>query len=138
MTQRGSVHTGTTVMTYGCVIIFQCVTCITQIYDFQQLPRVFYPVRGNSVMDALDAQWECEGELIPLALSDLNPRESQVYQHGLFLIEAMNRLTLVSANVYPSLEPLTSIAVFCGYFQFSTALSHVQSNKMILASLVNA
>lgn len=52
-------------------------------------------------MDVLDAQWECEGELIPLALSDLNPRETLVYQHGLFLIEAMNRLTLVSAKVYP-------------------------------------
>lgn len=59
---------------------------------------MFYPV---SFVDVLDAEWECEGELIPLALSDLNPRESLVYQHGLFVIEAMNRLTLVSANVNP-------------------------------------
>lgn len=50
-------------------------------------------------MDVLDAQWQCEGELIPLALSDLSPRESLVYQHGVFLIKAMNRLTLVSAKV---------------------------------------
>lgn len=69
--------------------------------EFQPLPPVFCPARGNTSMDVLDAQWECEGELIPLALSDLNPRESLVYQHGLSLIEAMNRLTLVSAKVYP-------------------------------------
>lgn len=78
--------------------------------SFQQLPPVFYPARGNGFVDVLDAQWECGGELIPLALSDLNPRESLVYQHGLFLIETVNRLALVSANVYPSLEPLTSIS----------------------------
>lgn len=69
--------------------------------EFQPLRPVFCPARGNTSMDVLDAQWECEGELIPLALSDLNPRESLVYQHGLFLIEAMNRLMLVSAKVYP-------------------------------------
>lgn len=68
--------------------------------ESQPLPPVFCPARANGFMDVLDAQWECEGELIPLALSDLNPRECLVYQHGLFLMEAMNRLTLVSAKVY--------------------------------------
>lgn len=67
--------------------------------ELQPLPPVFCPASGDAFMDVLDAQWQCEGELIPLALSDLNPRESLVYQHGLFLIEAMNRLTLVSAKV---------------------------------------
>ncbi|MEQ2298857.1 hypothetical protein AMECASPLE_009622 [Ameca splendens] len=50
--------------------------------------------RGNSFVDVLDAQWECEGELIPLDLSVLNPREFLVYQHGLFLINTLHNLTL--------------------------------------------
>lgn len=51
-------------------------------------------------MDVLDAQWGCEGELIPLDPSDLNPREFLVYQHGLFLMDAMNTLTLVSVSPF--------------------------------------
>lgn len=50
-------------------------------------------------MDVLDAQWECEGELIPLDLSVLNPREFLVYQHGLFLIDTLHNLKLVGAQV---------------------------------------
>lgn len=61
------------------------------------------PVRGYSFTDVLDAQWECEGELIPVALSDLSPSELLVYQHGLFVMEAMNRLALVSVTVHSSL-----------------------------------
>ncbi|MED6293516.1 hypothetical protein CHARACLAT_011410 [Characodon lateralis] len=55
--------------------------------------------RGNSFVDVLDAQWECEGELIPLDLSVLNPREFLVYQHGLFLINTLHNLTLVGVQV---------------------------------------
>lgn len=51
-------------------------------------------------MDVLDAQWGREGELIPLDPSDLNPREFLVYQHGLFLMDAMNALTLVSVSPF--------------------------------------
>ncbi|XP_075892174.1 uncharacterized protein LOC142895202 [Nelusetta ayraudi] len=69
-------------------------TCRQSVSATQSAPD---RARGNTSMDVLDAQWECEGELIPLALSDLNPRETLVYQHGLFLIEAMNRLTLAPA-----------------------------------------
>ncbi|KAM3615726.1 uncharacterized protein V6R79_006907 [Siganus canaliculatus] len=50
--------------------------------------------KGNTFMDVLDAQWECEGELIPLDPSVLSPREFLVYQHGLFLIHTMNTLKL--------------------------------------------
>ncbi|XP_030261233.1 uncharacterized protein LOC115574093 isoform X5 [Sparus aurata] len=50
--------------------------------------------RGKSFMDVLDAQWECEGELIPLDLSVLNPREFLVYQHGLFLMHTLDHLKL--------------------------------------------
>ena len=60
---------------------------------------VFCPDRGKSFVDVLDAQWECEGELIPLDLSALNPREFLVYQHGLFLIDTLNNLKLVGAAV---------------------------------------
>lgn len=60
---------------------------------------VFFPDTGNSFLDVLDAQWECEGKLIPLDLSVLNPREFLVYQHGLFLMHKMHDLNLVSAYV---------------------------------------
>ncbi|XP_033488068.2 uncharacterized protein LOC117260235 [Epinephelus lanceolatus] len=53
--------------------------------------------RGKSFIDVLDAQWECEGELIPLDLSVLNPREFLVYQHGLYLIHTLHNLKLTPA-----------------------------------------
>ncbi|XP_036006035.1 uncharacterized protein si:dkey-103g5.4 [Fundulus heteroclitus] len=53
--------------------------------------------KGNSFVDVLDAQWECEGELIPLDPSVLNPREFLVYQHGLFLIDKLHNLKLTPA-----------------------------------------
>ncbi|KAF7198972.1 putative LOC107380336-like protein [Nothobranchius furzeri] len=54
-------------------------------------------LNGKGFMDVLDAQWECEGELIPLNLSVLNPREFLVYQHGLFLISTLHHLQLTPA-----------------------------------------
>ncbi|XP_039987565.1 uncharacterized protein si:dkey-103g5.4 isoform X3 [Xiphias gladius] len=53
--------------------------------------------RGKSFVDVLDAQWDCEGELIPLDLSVLNPREFLVYQHGLFLMHTLHNLKLTPA-----------------------------------------
>ncbi|TDH14924.1 hypothetical protein EPR50_G00025880 [Perca flavescens] len=53
--------------------------------------------RGKGFVDVLDAQWECEGELIPLDLSLLNPREFLVYQHGLFLMHTLHNLKLTPA-----------------------------------------
>ncbi|XP_068440228.1 uncharacterized protein si:dkey-103g5.4 isoform X2 [Clinocottus analis] len=50
--------------------------------------------RGKSFVDVLDAQWECEGELVLLDLSVLNPREFLVYQHGLFLMRTLHNLKL--------------------------------------------
>ncbi|XP_064158314.1 uncharacterized protein LOC135236073 [Anguilla rostrata] len=46
--------------------------------------------RGQPFLDLLDAQLECEGELIPLDLRTLSPREFLVYQHGLFLLQALH------------------------------------------------
>ncbi|XP_028321414.1 uncharacterized protein LOC114474973 [Gouania willdenowi] len=48
-------------------------------------------------IDVLDAQWECEGELIPLDPSTLKPREFLVYKHGLFLIHSLHNLQLTPA-----------------------------------------
>nr|XP_046246188.1 uncharacterized protein LOC124059852 [Scatophagus argus] len=59
-----------------------------------KLIRGEFADKGNSFMDILDAQWECEGELIPLDMSVLNPREFLVYQHGLFLMHTLNNLKL--------------------------------------------
>ncbi|XP_038154475.1 uncharacterized protein si:dkey-103g5.4 [Cyprinodon tularosa] len=53
--------------------------------------------RGNSFVDVLDAQWECEGELIPLDLSVLSPKEFLVYQHGIFLINTLHNLKVTPA-----------------------------------------
>ncbi|XP_060928461.1 uncharacterized protein si:dkey-103g5.4 [Limanda limanda] len=52
---------------------------------------------GNSFIDILDAQWECEGELVPVDPSVLNPREFLVYQHGLFLMQTLHSLQLTPA-----------------------------------------
>ncbi|XP_030008436.1 uncharacterized protein LOC115431886 [Sphaeramia orbicularis] len=62
--------------------------------------------KGNSFIDVLDAQWECEGELIPLHSSTLNPREFLVYQHGLFLMRTLHNLKLtpdISVQIAASL-----------------------------------
>uniref|UniRef100_A0A087XIS7 Uncharacterized protein n=1 Tax=Poecilia formosa TaxID=48698 RepID=A0A087XIS7_POEFO len=63
-------------------------------YDLKQGSPNFFlrgpHSRGSGFVDLLDAQWECEGELIPLDLSVLNPREFLVYQHGLFLIDTLH------------------------------------------------
>jgi len=58
------------------------------------------PERGQSFIDVLDAQWECEGELVPLDPSVLNPREFLVYQHGLFLMHTLLNLKLVGAAYF--------------------------------------
>ncbi|XP_061684126.1 uncharacterized protein si:dkey-103g5.4 isoform X6 [Syngnathoides biaculeatus] len=50
------------------------------------------PTRFVGVMES---QWKCEGELIPVNLSTLNPREFRMYQHGLFLIHTLHALQLV-------------------------------------------
>ncbi|XP_026169238.1 uncharacterized protein LOC113134209 [Mastacembelus armatus] len=52
---------------------------------------------GRTFVDILDAQWECEGELIPLDPSVLNLREFLVYQHGLFLMHTLHNLKLTPA-----------------------------------------
>ncbi|XP_077397029.1 uncharacterized protein LOC144033090 isoform X4 [Festucalex cinctus] len=61
---------------------------------------------ANRFVDDLECQWECEGELIPLSPSSLNPREFLVYQHGLFLMHTLNALQLtptVSLQIAASL-----------------------------------
>lgn len=60
----------------------------------------FFSDRGKGFIDILDAQWECEGELIPLNLSVLNPREFLVYQHGLFLMHTLHNLKLVGTKMF--------------------------------------
>lgn len=66
-------------------------------------------------MDVLDAQWECEGELIPLDPSALNPREFLVYQHGLFLMHTMNNLKLVGAKVSLLLSTLLPVHIYTAF-----------------------
>uniref|UniRef100_W5MFS5 Si:dkey-103g5.4 n=1 Tax=Lepisosteus oculatus TaxID=7918 RepID=W5MFS5_LEPOC len=41
---------------------------------------------GRPFLDIVDAQWRCEGELVPLGSDRLSPREFLVYQHGLYLL----------------------------------------------------
>lgn len=56
---------------------------------------MFYPDKSSLFIDDIDGQWQCEGELIPLQPSVLQPRELLVYQHGLFLIHTLNKQKLV-------------------------------------------
>lgn len=64
----------------------------------QSVLFAFCPDKGKKCfVDILDAQWECEGELIPLEPSILNPREFLVYQHGLFLMHTLHSLKLTPA-----------------------------------------
>nr|XP_061828831.1 uncharacterized protein LOC133614686 [Nerophis lumbriciformis] len=60
----------------------------------------------NCLVDVLECQWECEGELIPLDPSVLEPRELLVYQHGLSLMRSLHCLHLtadVSLHIAASL-----------------------------------
>ncbi|KAL0973021.1 hypothetical protein UPYG_G00197840 [Umbra pygmaea] len=53
--------------------------------------------KGSSFIDYLDAQWECEGDLVPLDPDNLNSREFLVYQHGLYLLKTLHTLKLTPA-----------------------------------------
>ncbi|XP_072557731.1 uncharacterized protein [Paramormyrops kingsleyae] len=60
-------------------------------------------------IDLLDAQWECEGELVPLSPDCLNAREVLLYQYGVSLLQALHNhaeapaLTLqISASLPPN------------------------------------
>ena len=63
---------------------------------------------SSRFVDVLDAQWACEGELIPLDVQTLNPREFLAYQHGLFLLKLLHTLKLVSIppTAFLPLHPL--------------------------------
>lgn len=76
---------------------------------------VLCPDRGKSFVDVLDAQWECEGELIPLDPSVLNPREFLVYQHGLFLMHTLRNLKLVGAKISLLLSTLLHFHFLIGF-----------------------
>ncbi|KAG7471356.1 hypothetical protein MATL_G00123760 [Megalops atlanticus] len=46
--------------------------------------------RGRPFIDLVDAQWQCEGELVPLDSGTLSPREQLVFQNGLFLLQMLH------------------------------------------------
>ncbi|XP_067306926.1 uncharacterized protein si:dkey-103g5.4 isoform X3 [Pseudorasbora parva] len=52
---------------------------------------------GRSFVDFMDAQWECEGELIPVSSKILNPRELLLYQHGQFLLQHLHLHNMIPA-----------------------------------------
>ncbi|XP_060754032.1 uncharacterized protein si:dkey-103g5.4 isoform X2 [Neoarius graeffei] len=41
-------------------------------------------------IDFLDAQWDCEGELIKVKADTLNPREFLIYEHGQLLLQLLH------------------------------------------------
>ncbi|KAK3531764.1 hypothetical protein QTP70_028289 [Hemibagrus guttatus] len=41
-------------------------------------------------IDFLDAQWDCEGELVKVAEDTLNPREFLIFQHGQLLLQLLH------------------------------------------------
>lgn len=77
---------------WGQLSVGWCVTLMTSGGGYGVIS---YPDSRSRFMDVLDAQWECEGELIPLDSSVLHPTEFVVYQHGLHLLETLCQLNLV-------------------------------------------
>ncbi|XP_054650319.1 uncharacterized protein si:dkey-103g5.4 isoform X2 [Dunckerocampus dactyliophorus] len=64
------------------------------------------PHTDNCLVDVLECQWECEGELIPLDPSVLKPEEFVAYQHGLSLMHSLHCLQLtpdISLHIAASL-----------------------------------
>ncbi|XP_017347105.1 uncharacterized protein si:dkey-103g5.4 isoform X2 [Ictalurus punctatus] len=45
---------------------------------------------GCTFIDFLDAQWDCEGELVKVGADTLNPREFLIYQHGQLLLKLLH------------------------------------------------
>ncbi|XP_050984608.1 uncharacterized protein si:dkey-103g5.4 isoform X2 [Labeo rohita] len=52
---------------------------------------------GRSFVDFMDAQWECEGELIQVSSETLNPRQLLLYQHGQFLLQHLHLHKMIPA-----------------------------------------
>ncbi|KAL7831745.1 hypothetical protein AOLI_G00292930 [Acnodon oligacanthus] len=45
---------------------------------------------GRPFIDFLDAQWECEGDLVQVSRDTLNAREVLIYQHGQLLLQLLH------------------------------------------------
>ncbi|KAM7413322.1 hypothetical protein PAMA_020625 [Pampus argenteus] len=92
------------------------------------------PIGGDlggrtSFVDVLDAQWECEGELIPLEPSVLNPREFLVYQHGIFLMRTLHSLKLeAEETLFVRRQRLQSVGGFS--LLLLHCLSHIKIEDM--------
>ncbi|XP_026082104.1 uncharacterized protein LOC113058425 isoform X2 [Carassius auratus] len=61
------------------------------------LLKIQPPGAGQSFMDFMDAQWECEGELIQVSSETLNPRQLLLYQHGQFLLQHLHLHKMIPA-----------------------------------------
>ncbi|KAF7699916.1 hypothetical protein HF521_002874 [Silurus meridionalis] len=73
-----------------------------QIQDAQNLKETLFPMHMTlrcPFIDFLDAQWDCEGELVKVAADTLNPREFLIYQHGQLLLQL-----LYTHKVAPAVE----------------------------------
>ncbi|CAB1348511.1 unnamed protein product, partial [Coregonus sp. 'balchen'] len=96
---------------------------------FQLLKGVERKLRGPAgsyFIDYLNAQWECEGELLLLDPNTLNPIKFLVYQHGLFLLQTLHTLKLCLCVTRDCSQPEDS---FC-----SSSLSHVAVGDMSVDS----
>ncbi|XP_031439943.1 uncharacterized protein si:dkey-103g5.4 [Clupea harengus] len=67
--------------------------------------------RGRSYLDFLDAQWECEGQLVAVGTECLNTREQLIYQHGQFLLQ-----TLHSHRVVPLVKLQIASSLPCNNY----------------------
>ncbi|CAG6003331.1 unnamed protein product [Menidia menidia] len=93
------------------------------------LIRGDFPESDKGFIDILDAQWGCEGELTPLDLSVLNPREFLVYQHGLFLMRTLHDLNLeAEETLFVRRQRLQSVGGFS--LMLLHCLSHIKVKNM--------
>ncbi|KAG7281741.1 hypothetical protein CRUP_028055 [Coryphaenoides rupestris] len=85
--------------------------------------------QSNRFVDVLDAQWACEGELIPLDVQTLTPREFLAYQHGLFLLKLLHTLKLeAEERLFVRRQRLQSVGGFS--LLLLHCLSHVSIGDM--------
>ncbi|XP_053503279.1 uncharacterized protein si:dkey-103g5.4 [Ictalurus furcatus] len=74
---------------------------------------------GCTFIDFLDAQWDCEGELVQVGADTLNPREFLIYQHGQLLLQLLHTHRVAPAVKLHLASRLPSNNYCCNSFRNS-------------------
>ncbi|KAI4904544.1 hypothetical protein NFI96_029605 [Prochilodus magdalenae] len=77
------------------------------------------PGSGRPFIDFLDAQWECEGDLVQVSTDTLNPREVLIYQHGQLLLQLLHTHKVAPAVQLQLASSLPANDYHCNAFRNS-------------------